>query len=256
MRASESDRAVACPASLVLIRSARAPSERRDRAAAWGTLCHHWAETGETDPAWADPRDTKCLEKKLVLSGVRREVYWTGGVHEVTFAINLTANEFPPIVLRYEMMRNGLAEYPTRDEWKAAFPAGEWLTGTIDYLEPDNLDDLKTGRWPVDPATSKQLRSYALLPWIEAGMPIKWDIPVTITQWERYPLDGLPVRTTYILTGVDLLDHLEDLRWAAAHPEEVNATDDGCRFCACKPNCPAWTDDDDKQTRVEMISDD
>jgi hypothetical protein len=74
-------------------------------------------------------------------------------------------------------------------------------------------------------------------------MPMAWDGLVSITQWPKYPLAGKPVRTSYQLSGFDLLEHLEDLRWAMAHPDEVNPDEEACRFCAAKPNCPKWPGD-------------
>jgi hypothetical protein len=219
------------------------------RAADFGTLCHYWKETGDTEMPGADPRDIVCLEKKLLLSGIRREDWWSGGEHEVTFAIHLETLEamrYDEYVFACESTKTPADKVKTRDQWKEGFAGPEWLTGTIDYLYPDGRgDDLKTGRWPVDPATSKQLRSYALLPWLEAGRPIKgWNKEWTITTWQKYRLDGLPTREGHVLTGFELADHLEDLRWAATHPEEVNPGEDACRFCDCKPVCPAWVDED------------
>lgn len=247
MRASETGRSIICPASLVLPRAPRPVSEKRERAAAWGTLCHHWKETGETDPPWADPRDTKCLEKKLVLSGVEREDWWpvndSKAVHEFTFAIRLNGE---PKIHYLE----GDREHA--DFWKSGFSGPDWLTGTIDWLDACDgqtmawVDDLKTGHWPVDPATSAQLRSYALVPWLLAGSPMAWEGLVSITQWERYPLSGLPIRTYHSLSALDLMEHLDALRWAAEHPNEINPDDEACRFCECKPLCPAWRDEDEE----------
>lgn len=244
MRASETGRSLICPASLVLPRAPRPPSERREKAAAWGTLCHWWKEHGSTEMPGASPADVKCLEKKLVLSGVEREQWWPGGDHEVTFSISL---------LTEDPTRGGLSLWrgprELADQWKKSFDSFH-LTGTIDLLDWGDrsttawVDDLKTGRWPVDPATSAQLRSYALVPWIAAGCPMAWDGLVSITQWERYPLVGLPVRTYHQLSSLDLMEHLELLRWAAEHPDEVNPDDEACRFCDCKPLCPAWVDED------------
>ncbi len=240
MRASESGRGVSCPASLVLLKTVRAPHEKRDRAAAFGTLCHWWCETGETDPEWADPKDIKCLEKKILLSGIDRDEWWEPGKghHEVTFALRLHDGELltPPAGMN-------------RDDWKAGFPSNGYLTGTIDWLATHYggaiVDDLKTGRWPVDPATSLQLRSYALVPWVRAGRPMEWDGVVSVTQWERYPLDGLPRRTFHSLSALDLAEHLGDLQHAVAHPGELNPNDDNCRFCDCKQTCPAWVGEDE-----------
>jgi hypothetical protein len=60
--------------------------------------------------------------------------------------------------------------------------------------------------------------------------------------WQKYPQDGLPIRSEVETSGFELADHLEDLRWADLHPGEVNPGEDQCRFCECKPLCPAWVD--------------
>ena len=196
MRASGSDRTIACPASVSLPRAPRPISESRDKAVEWGNLVHHWKETGEWDPPFASPSDIKTLVKKLKVSGVKSEDWWPDpGTHELTFALELDglkALEWDPSC--------GV----NRDDWKAAFPADEWLTGTIDYLVIGEgrpwLDDLKTGRWRVDPVTSKQLRSYALYPWVLAGCAPDFEIEVSITQWTKYPLSGSPERSWHQLT--------------------------------------------------------
>lgn len=209
----------------------RPRSDKADRAAAFGTLVHHWKETGEEEPQWADDRDLLCLQKKLAMSGVRREVWWPTGVHEVSFAIDLERAE----VTRYT------GDKFLRDEWKAKFDPTKYLTGTIDLLDTTGdapwVDDLKTGHWPVNPKTSRQLRSYALVPWLEAGSPYSWVCVVTITQWEKYPLAGQPKRKQHIITGFDMLEHLEEVRWAVAHPNEVTPSEQ-CRFCDSRPSCP------------------
>ncbi len=240
MRASETDRTLICPASLVLPRTQRTRSEKTNRAAAFGTLAHHFVETGETDPEWGDPRDIQLLEEKILLSGINREDYWIGGRHEVTFAVQLISEQ----VLEYhpEEHEGGFS----RDEWKAMFNAPEWLTGTIDYLYDDgSVTDLKTGSWEVNPETSKQLRSYGLLPWLKAGKPLRWDRTLSIDTWKKYPKHALPTRSGVVVSGLELMDHLEDLKWAATHPGEVNPTDEACLFCDCKPNCPAWAGEAD-----------
>jgi hypothetical protein len=197
---------------------------------------HHWKETGDTDPPWADSRDTLVLEKKLVLTGLdeTRDTLWAGGAHEVTFAVHLPTGSRQ----RYSGPRAGA------DAWKAEFAllpnAREWLTGTIDYLYPDgSVDDLKTGAWPVHPAESGQLLSYMLLPWLELGAPLRFEGDASITQWPKYPLAGVPTRTYHPVTGIDMMDHLDNLRHAVTS-SEVTPSDEGCRFCDCKLKCPAW----------------
>jgi hypothetical protein len=228
MRASESDRSVICPAALVLPRT-REANAKRDKAAAWGKAMHSWVETGATDD--------EAVERKVLLSGIDRAVYWPdSGRHEVTFAIDLSDGLLKP----YKGPR-ALA-----DEWKAAHTGYRWLTGTIDYLGTHKgrpwVSDLKTGNWPVDAKKSRQLRSYLLYPWLLEGRPLDATYYRSIDQWPRYPLDNLPVRNGLDapVTGLDLATHLDDLLWAAEHPEVANPTTDGCRFCECRPHCNAY----------------
>lgn len=230
MRASESDRVVTCPASAFLEKVERLRSESSQKAVDWGTLVHFWKETSDPMMPGAKTADLVCLEKKLFITGVTSEQWWSGGEHEVSFSINL----FNYGVVRYAGPRAGA------DDWKKQWDPKKYLTGTIDYLRPDRLDDLKTGRWPVDPKTSKQLRSYAALPWIEAGHPDDWEYLVSITTWQRYPLDGLPHRDYAWVTGAEMKLHMADLRYSALHPDETNPTDEGCKWCDCRPNCPDW----------------
>jgi len=170
----------------------------------------------------------------LLLSGLERDSYWSGGEHEVTYALNLITHDLH----RFD------GDTAEADTWKKAFSA-EWLTGSVDYLWPDGSgSDLKTGRHPVDPATSGQLRSYALFPWVEAGKPFQWNREWSIERWPKYPVAGLPVRTGVRLSGFELGDHLASLAWSATHPEDVNPTEEGCRWCECRPTCPAHVDAD------------
>lgn len=204
----------------------REPNAKRDAAADYGTAMHAWAETGESD----DPR----VLKKLMMSGVRREDWWPEGKHEVTFAIHLPTARAE----RYSGKRKGV------DKWKARHGA-EWLTGTIDFLGTHKgrpwVCDLKTGSWPIDPVASRQIQSYLLLPWIEEGTPVREMYYRSVLQFPRYPLEGIPRRTglAHPVSGFSLRLHLDDLLWSVEHPGEVNPTEDGCRFCECKPACPA-----------------
>ncbi len=244
MRASGSDRAISCPQSLVLP-VLETENEKRDRAAAFGTLCHHWAQTGEHDPEWGDPRDIACLAKKLELSGIKRDMWWPPehGKHEEAFAIVLETRK---LIVRSEMAGES-REAP--DLWKKAFVDTKhqhYLTGSIDWLfygDDEHLPwvcDLKTGNWPIDPAESKQLRSYALVPWIKAGCPLKWECAVSICTWKKYPQAGLPTREGARLTGLDLYEHWDALLWSINHPEEANPSEDACRFCNSKTFCDAY----------------
>lgn len=214
MRASASDRTVACPYSLV---APQTLVRRTSASAEYGTAVHRWKETGEIPFG----PDGKLLEKKLLLSGADRGILWPmDGEHEVTFAIGLVE----PSVVMYGGPRDGA------DSWKASWPL-DHLTGTADYVGAVGwVDDLKTGRRPVIPAESMQLRSYALAGWLSAGRPARYSVMTTITQWPKYPLAAPPVRSEYALTGFDLEEHLERLRYAVAHTEEANIGE-CCTFC-------------------------
>jgi hypothetical protein len=189
-------------------------------------------------------KDRRCLEKKLTESGIKRDEWWPreNSEHEATFAIEIS-QDIAGIAGRVQLWQP--AYRLSRDEWKKAHQ-GNWITGSIDWLDwgdrrcMAHIDDLKTGRWLTNPATSKQLRSYALLPWLLAGRPMNWDGIVSITHWPRYPLHALPTRTSHVLSAFDLMEHLEDLAWAVSHPDEVNPGHDACMFCPCRVNCPAW----------------
>ncbi len=232
-RASESDRVVNCPHSLVVIRD-KSESETRDDAAAFGTLAHYWKETGKVDLPDAKPGHVKTLLNKLEKSGIKRSRYWDVriGRHEVTFAYNLVTLE----VRWYTGHRDG------SDDWKAELRSDTaWMTGTVDWEEPGGrIDDLKTGRWPCTAQDNKQLASYAIPFWLDLGRPIAYRRPLSITQWPRYPLTGLPEVNHGIVTGMELMTHLQDLQWAREHPDEANPNEEGCRFCEGKDNCPAF----------------
>lgn len=175
---------------------------------------------------------------------MRRADWWPRGQgeHEVSFAIELFTLE---LHLFHGARRDA-------EKWKAKWDPRRHLTGTIDWIRwSDWIDDLKTGHWPIDPATSKQLRSYALVPWLRDGRSSRWEGWVSITQWERYPLDGLPKRKGARLTALDLEEHLADLRWAVEHPTEANPEAiyvgpwdpntplSPCAFCECREPLPA-----------------
>lgn len=226
MRSSASARAIACPASLLapnrLVRSART-----NAAAAFGHLAHAWVETGVVGITGASAPDIDLLERKILLSGIDRDRLWpANGEHEVTFAVHLKSLE----VRLYKENSLDL----DRDRWKETWDTSEWLTGTSDYETEDWLDDLKTGSWPVSPIDNPQLRSYALWRWLRAGRPFRYKRDVSITQWPKYPIVGLPARSWSCVTGFDLEEHLEALQWSVSHPTEYNITEEHCLFCQAK----------------------
>lgn len=247
MRASSSDTAAVCPHSLVAPALLTRRIASKD-ATTYGHLVHYWKEVGPDTsnvlPYGKDwsVQDVELLERKLMTIGFTaadHAALWPlGGIHERTFALDLTAD--PPTMRWYD------DEHPqcTADEWKASFPT-EFLTGTLDYVGiKDGLpwvDDLKTGRWPVDPAKSRQLRSYALAVWVGMGCPGDFRCKVSITQWPKYPLDGRPWRTYHVLDAMDLEEHLEDLRYAVTHPD-VAIPGDWCTFCDAREPIPGYSE--------------
>jgi hypothetical protein len=224
----------------------REPSENRDKAANWGTLCHWWKETGRVNMPGASKSDIRCLTRKIEKSGIKRNDYWPAGKgeHEVTFAYNLRTLE----VRWYRGPRK------KADLWKEKLRANpEWMTGTVDWVGNDgSIDDLKTGNipplkadgtyaWPPLLAQGNhQLLSYAIPWWLEAGRPIRYKRKLSITQWPRYPQDGLPVVRRGTAQGIELAAHLADLQWTLEHPNEANPDRETCRFCECKNNCAAF----------------
>lgn len=149
--------------------------------------------------------------------------------HEVTFALRLADLKLEVMAVSTDRRK------PAAEAWKARF-GREWLTGTIDYLDGNWVDDLKTGRWVGPPRTSGQLASYALLPWLLNGR--RGGMRVSFTQWEKYPLRAPPRRSAARLSDLDLAVHLDDLRWAA-ESDEV-APNEHCTFCPCRVQEGPW----------------
>lgn len=238
MRASETDRAVACPHSLVVPRDLlrRTSSEA---ASGYGRLVHAWKEAGGAyvGAMWSQ-RDVDLLERKILASGAglswHPRDFWDGGRHEVTFALDLLRD--PPEVLWYDGPRDGA------DDWKSSF-GWEWLTGTMDYLlegPRDLVDDLKTtnAQYELLAADSGQLRSYALPVWAGKGCPADYLIDVTITNWPKYPLASPPWRSRATLDAMDLEEHLAALRAAVRTPERASPGD-VCTWCDGRLPTPA-----------------
>jgi hypothetical protein len=243
MRASESDRAVICPASLVRPKTG-VRSRKADVTASWGTMVHKWKETDDYSTGTTSQRKT--FTKKLAASAIDREKLWpadTGGTHECTFSINLETLQ----LRQWSPTRSKFSS----DHWKRRHPRHSYLTGSIDWLSTvvrggtDSLpwvDDLKTGTWPVSPRTSKQLRSYALVPWILADCDT--DVWVSITQWPKYKLSCKPKRSWHKLTSADLARHYAKLKWAVSNTDTAVPSKDGCMFCMCKPDCVEFQESD------------
>lgn len=234
MRASGSERFLRCPGSLILPKM-REPSPARDDAANFGTLVHHWKETGSLELAGADPSHVRLLREKLELTGLEREDFWSGGEHEITYALDLTEER----ILRFTGPDGA-------DAWKKSFDECRWLTGTVDWISSSRIDDLKTGRWLPTVIDNQQLKSYALFRWMELGRPAGWEVETSITHWPRYPKSGFPRRYSTQITSLELEEHLIDFQWAIGHTGVTRSDGDGeghCRFCDSKFACPQWSEE-------------
>src|SRR4051812_46196736 len=119
VRASESERAILCPASLVRPRNGPR-SEKADKAAAYGTLVHSWKEDGDT-------RGNKTLIKKLAAVSIDREKLWptVGNIygHETTFSVHLET-------LQLRIWSPEGSKYSS-EHWKSRHPRHRYLTGSI-----------------------------------------------------------------------------------------------------------------------------
>lgn len=245
MRASESDRGLLCPASLVRKKTGKR-SEKADGSAEWGTFIHHWKETGEIKGSKSASRT---LNKKLLASGIDRAQLWpaiSGSYgHETTFSINIET-------LQLRIWTPKGSKYP-RDYWKHRHPRNRYITGSIDWLSKRSrdglpwVDDLKTGTWPVNAKYSKQLRTYALVPWLLSGC--KTAVWVSITQWPKYRLDCKPKRNWYLIKSAELKKHLEKIKWAIKNTHRAIPSVEACRFCLCKPECKEYQDELGSGTR-------
>lgn len=193
-RASELDRLLACPGSLVLPKE-EVKSERAKEAAEYGELVHYWKETGEIGKG----RGGTTLKKKLI-EGVDRDALWIEGLHEVPLAYNVLTGESRAMVLPLSKDK--------RDLWKATF-GDEWLTGTADYvgllLEKPWVDDLKTGR-QVDYIDHRYQQAFYALVWTLFQMGELTQCRSTITHWPKYPIKNKPRRFGTVLEPDFFLD--------------------------------------------------
>ncbi len=261
-RASELDRAVACPASTHLVRLA-GKSWNAQKAADWGTDLHAWKETGKWPIALSGRWEGKVplvyarRQANLTAAGRSREWYWPNecfegpGRHEVSYALNTKT-------LTVAIYDGGDRE--EREAWKKTF-GEEWLTGTADYVgdvlgEPW-VDDLKTGNpeyLPENPWELWQLRFYALCMMLLSAAKWCW---VSITSWPQSPADGIPHRFWNRMSRAEVLATMPTLEQArldalASKVDTDARAGNQCGrwfnrdgevqyLCPCAPVCPALT---------------
>jgi hypothetical protein len=224
---------------LVLPR-AETKSERAQEAADFGTLVHKWKETGDEGKG----RLATTLKKKLKETGVKREEYWYGGLHEVPLAFNVLTTESKALVLPLSS--------EDKDEWKASF-GPEWVVGTADFvgllLGQPWLDDLKTGR-EVEWLDYRYQQTFYLMTWTLFSEHELKPGRSTITHWPRYPIPNKPKRFGTVLEVDDYLDFQSKLTRlykdaAKLREDKENGMDviprltDGaqCVYCPAKTSC-------------------
>ncbi len=258
-RASELDRVLTCPGSLLPLEALARfdpPSDKRDEAAAWGTLAHHWKAAGLVVPVAGYPRHPRALKNRLSSltptsspSALREELWPSGGEHEVGVAVSalyasVGSIQGPPAAV---------------DAWKALQP-DDRVTGTLDYhgllLDEPWVDDLKTGRVAPSPR-SAQLWLYGLATFrLHLGSPDR--IITSITHWPRYPATAAPKRIWGSISRDELLrfervlklkyERLLELRSQALRSptdfdyKTLRPSEDRCRFCPSRVTCPVATE--------------
>lgn len=221
-------------------------SEQAERAADWGTMVHHWAQTGEV--VGPDTRTQNAFKLAILQSGISRAEYWPDGVHE------------GPVSVSVDGSRQASWDDTERDGW---------VTGHYDFrwwlFDELWVDDLKTGKfYPNPPAgveghhpglevganrypqdvRSPQLKTYALA--LTKLLGYQGRTNVTLTHWPRLPLvmrHSLPQRF-YVKYEVGELDehwrglelmyqeHQHNRRALLGHEDElILRPGDHCKFC-------------------------
>lgn len=253
MRASSLPLLMQCTGSLVLP-CEETKSKNAEDGADWGTMVHHWVQTGEIKGR--DTRSENAFKKAIHLSEIDRLALWpAGGHHEQALSVRV----------------DGVREASRDDTVREG-----WITGHYDYsywLWQDELwiDDLKTGkyypnplpglpgwdpdldtgenRFPQDP-DSPQLTTYAL--GLAELLSYTGPVNVSVTHWPRLPLarrHTSPVRFWVKHSREDLLVHwsaLENTYRETKHNERamlghedslILVSGDHCRFCPARANC-------------------
>lgn len=248
-RASSLSRSLACPASTVLP-TYDPKSEKAQDAADWGTLAHHWANTGVI----LDHRYAELLRKHIDTCGIDRLALWPDNDKRIpagAFAIDCSHVDLCTV------------GYTNPDPaairvWKSQFD-DDWFTGEWDYAADHGhylkVNDLKTG-WPVPPH-DPQLVSYGLGLWLLQGRR-HLSVELSVTHWPRPNLQAKnprafhPPTTEYYDIDADTLmafgrtlhyTWLTRQRIAASDNPELAATPgEHCLFCPARIFCSKGSD--------------
>jgi hypothetical protein len=162
-------------------------------------------ETGE----FPDGRAGTTLRKKVKEADVRREDYWSEGLHEVPVAYSVVTGQARVLVLPVSREK--------RDAWKSAF-GDEWIVGTADFvgslMEQPWVDDLKTGR-KVEYFDYRYQQGFYTMVWTLFQMGELVPARSTITHWPKYPIPNKPTRFGTVLEPeffLELQGRLKQLR--------------------------------------------
>lgn len=219
-------------------------SDRAIEAAAWGTMAHHWKETGEVVAVPGFEKLAPLFQRKLKVGGVRREEWWPEDMrHELALAV-------APFEA-YHLLEDGAKA--EKEAWKAAHD-DRYCTGTVDgdaYLfDVLWIDDLKTGRMVTLEDHVEQVKFYAL--GVARVLDYRGPVHVTITHWPRYRTDNRPERLGRVVEQDELSafeDRLARLRndilRDREHAERGDVTkidlypgEEQCLWCPSKRICP------------------
>lgn len=224
MRASSLPILAHCTGPLVLPCSTAPPSKNAQDGADWGTMVHHWVQTGEikgprSKIALQRGRMEAALRKAIELSGIDRLSLWPdGGTHEGGLSLRV----------------DGRSRDASRDDT----PRDGWITGHFDFqwwLWGGELwvDDLKTGKFYSNPepgvighrpelgpgenrfppsARSEQQRFYGLT--LSRLLGYRGPVHTSVTHWPRLPLvyrHAPPMRSWHHYTADELRGYYTQL---------------------------------------------
>lgn len=230
-RASQGDQFFACPEFINLVTpegNAKAQAEFNPKKAEWGSMVHHWKETGEFWHPSDDKNEIALFYERVKETDEKSTVLWPiNGHHEASIAYNWL-NDY------------AVVEFNVKDDnaWRDGFDK-EWITGKCDYFRLANgtlwVDDLKTGQlWDKRPRECVQLAIYAIA-LNRAGYDCDY-VRLTITHWPKYP-KAPPVRYEGQIFEVDKLDGFRDRLYKLCKKQVINPSAENCRFCPARFDC-------------------
>lgn len=238
-RASSLDRTLQCVGSAALYNNTPAlklipKPENAIKAAEYGTLVHHWKETGKVE---GSDSHVKTFNKKLGFlktAGISRLDLWpAAGFHEVAVAYNCIDGR---VAILYE---------GDTDAFKTGH-SEPWITGSCDYYLKDDggllVDDLKTGMlWDKSARACAQLYFYAMN---IAKVHHVQETEIRITHWPKYPLERLPefmddepvIITSETFARLESRLKKDYLNYKSTNPEF--RLGEACEYCPAKSLCP------------------